>query len=147
MLLDYNPHPSQNPSSYRKLFPWKIQSKIQLPTGTKRELASSFYQLKLGHGYIKSYLYRLGHSNNKFCQCSKKETAEHLLLSCKELKTARDKLKKDLEGNRLSLQLLLHTKPGIEKTLDFLKETRIATQKWHLERRLDEEREEEELWG
>ena len=33
---------------------------------------------------------------------------------------------------------LMHTKTGIETTLDFLKETRIATRKWHLERRLEE---------
>ena len=29
-------------------------------------------------------------------------------------------------------------KTGIETTLEFLKETRIATRKWHLERRLEE---------
>ena len=33
---------------------------------------------------------------------------------------------------------MLYTKTGIETTLEFLKETRIATRKWHLERRLEE---------
>ena len=28
----------------------------------------------------------------------------------------------------------MHTKIGIEKTLGFLKETRLCTRKWHLER-------------
>ena len=39
---------------------------------------------------------------------------------------------------KLSLTTILHTKTGIETTLEFLKETRIATRKWHLERRLEE---------
>ena len=39
---------------------------------------------------------------------------------------------------KLSLITMLHTKTGIETTLEFLKETRIATRKWHLERRLEE---------
>ena len=39
---------------------------------------------------------------------------------------------------KLSLTALLYTKTGIETTLEFLKETRIATRKWHLERRLEE---------
>ena len=39
---------------------------------------------------------------------------------------------------KLSLTTMLHTKTGIETTLEFLKETRIATRKWHLERRLEE---------
>ena len=44
VLLDqYDLQPSQNPATYRKQFYWKLQSKIQLPLGTKRELASSFY--------------------------------------------------------------------------------------------------------
>jgi hypothetical protein len=48
----------------------------------------------------------------------------------------------------------MHTKIGIEKTLDFVKDTRICTRKWHLERRQEEQAEQEEqeeleryLWG
>ncbi len=54
---------------------------------------------------------------------------------------------------RLSLMLLMHTKIGIEKTLDFLKESRICTRMWYLERRQEEQQEEEEeegsedIWG
>ena len=36
--------------------------------------------------------------------------------------------------NRPTLPLLLHTTSGIEATLAFLRETGIATRKWHLER-------------
>lgn len=56
---------------------------------TPREIASAFYQLKIGHGYIKSYLDKLGHASNDKCRCGAKETAEHLLLSCPETGTAR----------------------------------------------------------
>jgi hypothetical protein len=45
---------------------------------------------------------------------------------------------------RLSLRLLLYTKPGIEATLAFIKETKIATRQWRLERAQEEEKEEEE---
>jgi hypothetical protein len=45
--------------SYSKIYSWKISKKINLPLKTKRELASSFFQLKLGHGYLKAYLHRL----------------------------------------------------------------------------------------
>ena len=131
--------PSSNPASYSRKYSWKTHSKIQLPPRTRRELASAFYQLKLGHGYFKSYLYRLGHTTSDRCKCGQKETPEHLLLSCTEHKVAREKLKSEMHENRLSLPMLLHTKLGIEKTLGFLKETRMATRRWHLERGEEEE--------
>lgn len=109
-------------------------------------LASSFYQLKLGHGYIKAYLHKIGRAGNNRCRCGKKETAEHLLLSCRDTKlvTVRTKLKDKMQELRPSLRLLMHTKIGIEKTLDFLKDTRICTRKWHLERRQEEQAEQEQ---
>ena len=90
-------------------------------------------------------MYRLGRINSDHCRCGKKERAEHLLLSCREpgLKEARAKAQEKLR-TRLSLQTMLHTTSGIEATLGFLKETGIATRKWHLGRRLEEEEEEEE---
>ena len=145
MALDQHDQLPARPASYRKLFPWKVQSKIQLPLGTRREQASALFQLKLGHGYIKSYLYRLRHLNSDLCQCGKKETAEHLLLSCNKLVIARKVLQNKLEGLRLSLQLLLHTKTGIEETLEFLKATKIVTRKWHLAKKEEKSKELAEL--
>jgi ribonuclease HI len=115
-------------------FPWKISRKLQLPLGVKRGLASSFYQLKLGHGYIKTYLYRLKHTTNNKCQCGQKETVDHLLLGCKKLKAARKQLSDKLGTRVLTLPLLLHTKIGIEQLLVFLADTNICTRKWHLQR-------------
>jgi hypothetical protein len=85
----------------------------------------------------------LSHADSNTCSCRKRETPKHLLLSCLKLYTARKQLKEDLQGTRLSLRTLLHTKIRIEKTLVFLKTTGIATRKWHLERRVEEEEEEE----
>jgi hypothetical protein len=36
----------------------------------------------------------------------------------------------------------MHTKIGIEKTLGFLRETRLCTRKWHLERGQEDEADE-----
>ena len=44
-----------------------------------------------------------------------------------------------MQGLRPSLKLLMHTKIGIEKILGFLKETRLCTRKWHLERGQEDE--------
>ena len=115
-----------NLASYSRIFPWKIQAKIQLPSGTKRESASAYYQLKLGHRYFKAYLNRLGHTANDKCKCGKKETLEHLLLSCSLYSVARQQLRAKMNNSRLDLIVLLHTKLGIEKTIGFLKETGIA---------------------
>lgn len=79
------------PTSYSKNYQWKPQSLILIPSGTRRELASSLFQLKLGHGYLKSYLHRLGFSTSDKYRCGQRESPEHLLLSRKELKDPRDK--------------------------------------------------------
>ena len=73
-----------------------------------------------------------------------KETPKHLLITCPELGLARQKLKAQLKTTRLSLELLLHSKLGIEKTLQFLKETGVGTRKWHLNRWPEEGEEEVE---
>jgi hypothetical protein len=57
---------------------------------------------------------------------------------------ARAKLRDEMKGARLSLPLLMHTKIGIEKTINFLKNTRLCSRRWHLERSQEVEQEEEE---
>jgi hypothetical protein len=142
-----NTNPSDNQHSYRKEFPWKISSKPFVPQGTKREIASAFYQLKLGHGYFKSYLHKLGHVNNNRCRCGRQETPTHLLLSCPETGDARSVLKRNLRTQEIrdfTMKALLHNTKGVEATLDFLKTTKIATRTWHTQRVDDDEDEEVE---
>lgn len=47
-LREHNQDSCLNPLSYSKNSPWRLHSKIQLPRGTKRELASAFFWLKIG---------------------------------------------------------------------------------------------------
>ena len=134
----YIQNQNSHSNSYSKIYPSKILSKIALPLGANREHASALYQLKLGHGYIKSYLYQLGHVQNNLCTCGDIETPKHLLLHCRVYKEERkilfNKVKKALRTSSITLLALLHTKQGIESTLVFLKETKISTRTWHTQR-------------
>ena len=136
-------------SSYASKYLCKVSKKILLPSGINRETASSFFQLKLGHRYLKAYLYKLGITQNKHCICGSIETTRHLLLDCKEYRRQRvtllQNIRKETSLRELTLGFLLHTKIGIKHILVFLKETNICTRKWHLERsnRVEEENEEE----
>ena len=110
-----------------------------------RLIFTTFTQIKLGHGYFKSYLVRLpAYENNLYHICKVKQTPEHILMSCKqyraEQKTLKNAVLKSKTGpgpgtgpgsnNELSPKRLLCTREGIKATLAFLKETRIATRKW-----------------
>lgn len=133
----------ENRNTYAANFRWRIRKRLAVPVGTKRQLASTFYQLKFGHGYLKAYLARIGKSDSPRCSCGAIQTAEHLLLSCKWYRLDRRQLKETLDEDKLTLPLLLHTKKGIAATLTFLESTKVATRKWHLG---EEEEEEEREW-
>ena len=122
----------KNPNTYASKFRWRIRKRLSIPVGTKRELASTFYQLKMGHGYMKAYLARIGKSDSSRCSCGAIQTADHLLLSCKWYRQERRRLKETLEEDNITLPLLLHTKKGIAATLCFLESTKVATRKWQL---------------
>ena len=125
--------PSYYPGSYFNTYQWKLSNKIAIPRGTKRETASSFFQLKLGHGYLKSYLYRLNIATSNKCVCGQIETTTHLLLHCpiykEERKTLLKRVKEGVKVRELTLPLLLYTKVRISNLLVFLKETSIVIRK------------------
>ena len=110
-----------------------------VPPGTRREIASAFYQLKIGHGYLKDHLYRITKSDSPLCSCGARQTPEHVLLSCKWLKDDRRILRDAMGGKHLTLRLLLHTKIGIEATMAFIERTKVCTRKWHLGQTMEEE--------
>ena len=124
--------PTTNPNSYRAIYALEPRTKIRYPIAP-RELLNALYQLKLGHGYTRSYLYRLGHAPNDRCSCGRQETPRHLLLGCPKLAGPRARLKDKLRTNRLTLELLLRTSQGVIATLNFLKKTRVSTRKWYLD--------------
>jgi ribonuclease HI len=123
---------------------YKLASKLKVPQGTKRLIASTYYQLRLGHGYLKAYLKRIGKTNNDKCSCGAKETTDHILFQCINLVEERKALLKDLPINSPSKAFFFNTTKGIERVLSFIEETSIGTRKWHLQR-VERELEEEEL--
>ena len=131
----------KNPNTYAANFRWRIRKRLAVPVGTKRLTASTFYQLKLGHGYLKAYLARIRKSDSSHCSCGAIQTANHLLLSCKWYRQERRQLKETLKERHLTLPLLLHTKKGIAATLTFLESTKVATRKWQLGHEEEEEEE------
>lgn len=125
-------HPQSQPQpQYIQQFGIKLQRKIAIPQGTKREVASAFFQLKIGHGYNKAYLYRFNIIDSPLCSCGKRQTPEHLLLACKWYKEERQTLKEAMCTPFLTLKLLLCTKKGIGLTLDFITKTKISTRGWY----------------
>ena len=106
----------------------------------KRLTFSTFTQIKLGHGYFKSYLERLSAYESNLCNmCKVKQTPEHLLLSCRIYKAEQRALKRAVlqtkprteseQNSELSLKRLLCTGEGIKNTLAYLDQTEVATRK------------------
>ena len=93
---------------------------------------SSYIQLKLGHGYFKSYLKRLPDYNSDRCDCNRSsiQSPAHLLLSCENYIEAYSRIKEKLTASQLSLKILLTKREGIEAVFSFLKETEIARRNW-----------------
>lgn len=121
-----------SPSAYTGVFPWQIRRKPWVPRGTRREISSAFYQIKLGHGYFKSYMRRVGHIETDSCSCGSKQTAKHLLLDCRRNVQNRKKMKERLGIKHLSLEVVLHNSSGIAAVLEFINDTKISTRRWYL---------------
>ena len=122
---------------------WKHISNVNLSQKLLKELRkidrltfSTFIQLKMGHDYFKSYLHRLSENNSNKCYeiCNASQTSEHLLLNCKHYRSEQIKLKKKAQLKNTDIILTLFI-IKIERitTLEYLKNTRIATRKWLLE--------------
>ena len=94
---------------------------------------STICQLKLGHGYFKSFLGNLPAYDTKNClSCQLKETPEHLLLSCQRYTKERKEVKKKHNIELVNMKFLFNTSMGLKFLIDFLKLTKIATRKWLL---------------
>ena len=108
---------------------WNLKAKR-----IKKQIWSTYMQLKLEHGYFKSYLSRLPNYDSEICQfCNTRENPEHLLLNCRRYSQIRSKIKSEKQLNQLSLKILFSSKSGLEFLFDYLKETGIATRKWLLQ--------------
>ena len=120
-----------NPTTYAARYKWKTRKQIATPP-TSREVSSAFYQLKLGHCYLRDFLFKRGKADSKVCPCNYRATqdATHILLRCTLYKEARMKMQ-EASKDPLSLAFLLDTSVGIQATIAFIKETRAATQAWY----------------
>ncbi|KAF1923411.1 uncharacterized protein M421DRAFT_75448, partial [Didymella exigua CBS 183.55] len=79
--------------------------------------------LKLGHRYNKGYLYNRQKTESSKYSCRYTQTAQHLLLSYRNYREARKKIKSSLQETRLTIltmSLLLDTNRGILATLAFI---------------------------
>jgi hypothetical protein len=99
---------------------------------TKKEIASTFYQLNIRHSYNKAYLYQTDKVDSPNCSCGAKQTPEHFLSSSRWYNSNRQILRQDLDNCPLTLSLPLHTRREIEATLAFISRTRIGIRKWYL---------------
>ncbi len=116
-------------SQYECRSKWKTKAKI-----LKKQIWSTYIQLKLDHDYFKSYLNRLSNYDSNICQfCNTKKSSEHLLLFCRRYSQIRSKIKKEKQLNQLSSKILFDTIWGQDFLFEFLKETSIVTRKWLLQ--------------
>ncbi|MBD0343042.1 MAG: hypothetical protein ICV61_19870 [Microcoleus sp. Co-bin12] len=110
---------------------------------------ATMMQLKLGHGYFKSYLNRLPASESKNCndQCNDTQNPKHLIINCRHTRDERSQLIKKMKPQATTLHTLFGTNEGLKNLAEFLKITKIATRKWLLGQ-LDDENEGDEFgWG
>ena len=104
---------------------WKQAAKI-----VKKQVFSSLFQLKSGHGYFKSYLNRALDACPNICFIyNTKENPEHLILNCKRYSSIRNKIKKEKQLNQLSLKMLFSSKQGQDFLFEYIIQTGIATRK------------------
>src|SRR5215469_2447888 len=96
---------------------------------------ATMVQLKLAHGYFRSYLTRLPAYDSEICpNCDsrQKETPYHLLFHCQSQSKIRKKTTQKLDRHNQTLCSLFLTKSGQNQLIQFLTESKIATRKWLL---------------
>ena len=121
------------PGNYFQTYEWSPNYSIKAKC--ERIFSSAYYTLKLGHGYLKTYLKRIGKANSNLCRCGGSvETAQHLLLSCPEYSSTRPAR---LRGDP-PLGLVFKSKEDRAVVLEFIRRTGIVTRRWHLARAEEE---------
>ena len=96
---------------------------------------STIVQLKLAHGYFRSYLIRTPSYDSETCpncDSDQKETPYHMLLECQGQSEARKRTIYKLDKGDQNLRSLFLTKSGQNHLINFLTETKVATRKWLL---------------
>ncbi len=133
---------SKQGQQYSKLNCTPLQDKDQSLKGKNRLIATTFCQLKLGHGYFNSYLSKLPNQEKNTCRapCKGYQNPEHFFKDCWHFREAQKILKEQLRDLPVNLKTLFTTKQGKEAVLEFIKTTKVATRRWRLGEEEEEER-------
>jgi len=88
--------------AYRTLRGWGLN---RVATRAPKRLASRYYQLKMGHASIGTYLYRINTRDSPECRaCGDiRETVQHILFECRGRRGPRRALYKGLEEAKVPL--------------------------------------------
>jgi RNase H len=134
-LVDWNKMWQDSKTKGKHYKQFECKSKWNLKAKTiKKQIWATHIQLKLEHGYFKSYLCRLPNYDSEICQfCNTRENPEHMLLHCRRYSQIRSKIKQEKQLNQLSLKILFSTKLEQDFLFEYLKETGVATRKWLLQ--------------
>src|SRR6266511_977097 len=108
-----------------------LQNGRRLKKKVQKRTWLSYIQLKIGHGFFKSYLKRLPNYESAECFYHKNtiQNPTHLILECSEYRADRVEAFEELDNNQKSIEYLFNTKIGREKLFKFLEKTKIASKK------------------
>src|SRR6266498_819555 len=99
-----------------------LQNGRHLKKRCKKRTWSSYIQLKIEHGFFKSYLKRLPNYKSAECFCHRNtiQNPNHLVLEYSEYRADRIKAFEGLNNNQKSMKYLFNTKIDREKLFKFL---------------------------
>ena len=131
--------------------PWKKEGINSTLANAPKKYASRYYQLKVGHGAIGTFLTRIGVIESPECWwCGETEqSVEHLYARCRRWRKERRHLVRELgkEGIRWQAQAerrwvaeLIANERAVAPLLRFLKKTEIGGREGARERELEWER-------
>lgn len=97
-----------------------------------KKVFSSYMQLKLGHGFFRTYLGRIDANIDPYCDCNggAVQNPIHLVLECKKYEVERKEMFQDLENRHRTMEFLFSTEIGKGKLLKFIEKTKIASRQW-----------------
>jgi len=107
-------------------------------TSGNRQFTSTVTQLRTGHRYFRSYLYKIPTNSvdSPHCPCryGGPQSPEHLLLRCPLYQHERQMMRKEIGvvHPRYLWKHLLYTDKAIQPLKHFLNDTHIATRRWYL---------------
>jgi ribonuclease HI len=130
--LDYWQKSKKKGKTYQNLNTSPTWESFNSTIKVSRIVWSSYMQLKIGHGYFLSYLYRLPDYDSNRCDCDDNlvQSPAHILLNCSNFESYRSIWRQKLKTFSLTLFDLLCTKEGVKLICDFLSKTEIARWSW-----------------